>query len=341
MNTNTLPATLNEVAQKSGLEISKAEKYALPYAPLLSEITTFANEVKTLDKTNAEHVLRAKRISLDLGKLCSKATEIKKSDKSELLTLTRYLDGLFNTTEGAARLTQGEANEIVNHAAKIEAERIEAIRINRWNELSQWLEVEPTNLGEMDETIFTNLVFGAKATFEAKQEAERIERERIEAERLAEIERQKAIEAENAKLKAEAEAQRLEAQRLAKIEAEKQAKIQAQLEKERAEAKAKQDAIQAEADRKAREEKAKQDAILAQERAEKQKLIDAENARLAEIEKQRIEAEKLAKAPIQKQLTAWVDGFEIANAPIDNEVSKDIQAKFNAFKAWAKTQIQK
>jgi hypothetical protein len=265
-----------------------------------------------------------------------------KLNKAFFLNGGRFVDAIKNKEVAINEDWETKLLEAEKFFENQEKARIKALNDARIERLRPYLEnVDGQDFSMMDDYDFDDFVEVKKLQFERKQEAERIERERIEKERLAEIERQKAIEAENAKLKAEAEAQRLEAQRLAKIEAEKQAKIQAQLEKERAEAKAKQDAIQAEADRKAREEKAKQDAILAQERAEKQKLIDAENARLAEIEKQRIEAEKLAKAPIQKQLTAWVDGFEIANAPIDNEVSKDIQAKFNAFKAWAKTQIQK
>jgi colicin import membrane protein len=344
---NNLPATLNEVAQKSGLEISKAEKYALPYAPLLAKITEFANEVKTLDRDNPEHVARAKRISLDIGKICSEAGTIKKSDKAELLVLTRYLDGLFNTTEGAARLTQGEANEIVNHAAKIEAERIEAIRFERWNELSQFLEVEPNNLGEMDETIFTNLLFGAKATFEAKKEAEA----KAEAERLAEIEKQKKISENRNELlpysnwienfsdidfesvnvaevlevakqlkstqEAEAEAQRLENERLKKEAQEKEAQRQAELKAER-------------------EKQAKLEAEL---QAKKDAEIKAENARIEAERIANLEAEKLAKAPIKKQLSVWVDSFEISGAPFDNATSQEIQAKFTAFKKWAQSQI--
>lgn len=181
---------IDEVVKSSGLETAKAVKYAQPYAPLLTEITEFAKEVQTLDKGNLEHVARAKRISLDLGKLCSKATEIKKADKAEIISLGRYLNALFNTTEGAARLTQGEANEIVNHAAKVEAERIEALRVERWKELSQFLDVEPSGLRDMDEVVFSNLVFGAKASYEAKIEAEKkAEEERIERERLDNIER--------------------------------------------------------------------------------------------------------------------------------------------------------
>ena len=59
-----------------------------------------------------------------------------------------------------------------------------------------------------------------------------------------------------------------------------------------------------------------------------------------EIEKQK-EAEKLAKAPIKKQLTVWIDSFSISESPIaNNEIAKNIESKFNDFKNWAKKQTE-
>jgi hypothetical protein len=344
--TNIVPLEFTNDLQPElfGLQVNEAQQLVSGIDIVKHELDVLKNayiDVIELEITT-ENLPIFKDLRKNFTKNRTSAEKLRKAKKAYFLNGGRFVDAIFKNIDAEREMMESKLLEAEKFFENQEKARIKALNDARIERLRPYLEnVDGQDFSMMDNYDFDDFVEVKKLQFERKQEAERIERERIEAERLAEIERQKAIEAENAKLKAEAEAQRLEAQRLAKIEAEKQAKIQAQLEKERAEAKAKQDAIQAEADRKAREEKAKQDAILAQERAEKQKLIDAENARLAEIEKQRIEAEKLAKAPIQKQLTAWVDGFEIANAPIDNEVSKDIQAKFNAFKAWAKTQIQK
>lgn len=107
---------------------------------------------------------------------------------------------------------------------------------------------------------------------------------------------------------------KIEAERLAKIEADKQAAILAAQQKENAriaaELKAKQDAeTKAQKEREAAELKAKQD------------------------------AEKLAKAPVKKQLQSWVNSFELPASSVDNETSKIIVDKFNAFKSWASTQV--
>jgi colicin import membrane protein len=320
---------INEVVQSSGLEVSKAVKYAEPYAPLLGQITEIAEQVKGLDKNNPEHVAIAKRASLDLGKICSQAEQVKKSDKAELLIVTRYLDGLFNTVNGAGRLTQSEAKEIVNYQENLRLEAIEKTRQERWKKLQDFTEVEPSGLGEMDSTIFDNLLIGMKSTHEAKLEAERkAEEERKEQERLAELAR---IEREK-----EIEAQRIENERLKKEAEVKEKALELEREKARKEA----ERLEAERQAQLKIERDKQAKLEAELQAKKDAEIKAEKERLAEIEKQRKEAERLAKAPIKKRLSTWVNSMEIGNAPADNETSKEIIAKFNSFKKWALSQVE-
>lgn len=49
--------------------------------------------------------------------------------------------------------------------------------------------------------------------------------------------------------------------------------------------------------------------------------------------------EKAAKAPIKKQLSTWIDTFQIGKPITENELSKEIEAKFESFKTWAKQLI--
>ena len=99
------------------------------------------------------------------------------------------------------------------------------------------------------------------------------------------------------------------------------------------------------------QEKADKDAA---ELAEKQKEIDriekeladkkaaeakAENDRIAAEKAAKLEAEKLAKAPIKAQLTAWVNSFAIPVANIEHEKKVLIEEKFNRFLEWAKSEI--
>ena len=159
------------------------------------------------------------------------------------------------------------------------------------------------DFSEMNDYDFDDFVLGKKTRFENEAKEREAEAKRLEAERLAEIEKQKAIEAENAILKAKLDAERLESQRLAKIEADKNAKLEAEL-------------------------KAK---------------LDAENE-VKKLEAERLEAEKKeaelkAKAPIKEQLNIWVNSFELPSRTIINEQSDEIVLKFEAFKKWAKNQL--
>ncbi len=93
--------------------------------------------------------------------------------------------------------------------------------------------------------------------------------------------------------------------------------------------------------RKERESAEKERARLAAELKAKQDAeAKAERERLAAIEAERKAAEKAAKAPVKEKLTIWVNGFNIPTAPTESETSKAITEKFEAFKAWAKTQIE-
>ena len=117
-----------------------------------------------------------------------------------------------------------------------------------------------------------------------------------------------------AKIEAERKA---EEERVAKEKADAEAREQQRLENERLKAEAEKREREIEAERKANEQK------LAEERA-----------------KAKAEAEKNAKAPIKKQLSIWVDSFSIAEINVENEKKTLIKEKFEAFKKWAKNEIE-
>ncbi len=127
---------------------------------------------------------------------------------------------------------------------------------------------------------------------------------------------EKKIEAENEKLKKEAEEKELA---LAK-EREANEKVAAE-QKELADKKL----------------KAEQDA---REKAEKE-LADKKAAEQKEA-KDKADAEaKLKKEPVKKQMIVWVDSFELPFSEIDNDITAEIKLKFDSFKKWAKEQTEK
>jgi hypothetical protein len=318
------PAKAQEMT--SGLSTTLAERDVLKnaYADVINlEITT---ETLPVFKELRLKIVKNRTQGLD---------KWKEREKAFYLAGGRFVDAIYNkelkvNQEMEAKLM--EAEKFFENQEKEKARLLNEARIER---LKPYVE-DATGLdfSQMSDYDFDDYLLGKKTRFENEQKEREAEAKRIEEERLAEIERQKAIEAENAKLKAEAEAK------------------EKALAQERAEALAKQKAIQDEADKKAREEKAKQDAILKAEQESKAKLQaelkakeeaeqKAEAERLAKIEAERKEAERLAKAPIKKQLNVWVDSFELPDFLTENETAISIKEKFEAFKKWAKIEVDK
>lgn len=206
-------------------------------------------------------------------------------------------------------------NQMIEEEEKAEKERIRLAEIERLNSIRRelampyyffWSEYEKQiNFGEQSEndfSAFLDRIKKAKADYDLKQEGIRRENERLaEEKRKAEDKAKKEREEIEKKL----EQQRKEQEEILRKEREKQAELEAQLE------------------------------------AKRKDELEAENKRIKEEQEKKKEAERLAKAPIKNQLNAWVNSFEIPETNVDNDVSKLIKEKFNAFKDWSLTQVEK
>lgn len=120
-------------------------------------------------------------------------------------------------------------------------------------------------------------------------------------------------------------------------EFERKEQLKKQAEQEKAEAERKR--IEAEQQAKLDAERKERERIEAELQAKKEAELKAEQQRKAEEEKAKKEAEKLAKAPVKKQLSTWVNSFVIPEAP-SHELSEQIKVKFEAFKKWALSEIE-
>lgn len=299
-----------------GIEESKANELVGNLPQIISEREVLATQFDEVVKMDIESPLTAKR-----------AKELRvwhKTTKDYFLKGGQFVDAIKRKEIAVNERMEESLEEIENYAAKKEAERKESLRVSRVVELQTYAEFVPMgiSLGELTEEEYLKIFNGAKLQTEAKIEAERkAEQERIEAER-------KAAEERIAKEKADAEArelQRLENERL-KAEADKREKeIEAEREEARKKLKAEQEA------------KAKLEAEL---KAKKDAEIKADNERKQAELKAKAEAEKNAKAQIKKQLSFWVDSFSIAEINVENEKKTLIKEKFEAFKKWAKNEIE-
>lgn len=359
-----------------GIEPSKAKEMVGGLDSTLADREVLKNayiDVIELDITS-ENLATFKELRLKLVKNRTSIETWHKNNKAFYLAGGRFVDAIKNkeievNKEMESKLLEGEKffeNQEKEKARLLNEERIEKVR--PYVEDITGLDFTPMN----DED-FDDYVLGKKTRFEneakAKKESEEKEAEEKRLNELAH-ERQMQIapyaqflnsdvllremsdddykelffnlQAAKIEFDKTQEKIRLENERLKK-EAELKEKA---LEKERAEAKEKQDAIEL----KAKQEREKAEAerkIEADKQAKIQAEKDAEIKRLNDeklkIENERIakekEAKELAKAPVKKQLSVWVNSFELPNTEVENELSKEIKDKFEAFKKWSLTQI--
>jgi hypothetical protein len=261
-------------------------------------------------KTSKEYFLRGGQF---VDAIKRKEAQINESMEEKLLDAEKYFENL-------------EKERIAN----LQKSRVEIL-------LPFYPDAAMLGLGTMQDDVFEAYLSTKKKEHEdriaaeKKAESERIAKEKAEAERI------RLQEIENAKLKAEAEKREKE------IEAERK-RVESEREKERAIALAKQEAIEKAAKlerEKAEKERAKLEAEL---QAKKDAEIKAENDKKEAELKALKEADKLKKAPKKEKLTKWVNDFSIY--PIPNELNTDatvldISNKFESFKKWAKSEIDK
>jgi hypothetical protein len=328
-------------ASEFGLEESKAKQISDQFKPMLDkmeELESQFNEVMAMEM-GPEKVKASKELRLQYVKVRTGTAAIHKEQKAFYWAGGKYVDGWKHAQAFASQGIEGKLADIENQEAKLEAQRIEDLRVIRWDALSAYMEQEPSMLGVMQQDVFDNLFIGAESAHKAKIEAEK----KAEQERIANEKKEAA----------EREAQRLENIRL-KEEAEKR---EAAIAKERKEREAREAILAKElyAKRKEVEDKAQKEREESEAKLKVER--DAREKAEAEIRKQKeadeaarkkavAEAKKLANAPVKNQLKNWVFELELPILSMknftteDEELSTEIAEKFEAFKKWAIKQIE-
>lgn len=340
-----------------GLEENQVMSIEQAFQPKITErdgLSIIYEQLITKEITKGA-CMEAGELRRKLVKVRTGIADIHKTQKAFFLSAGRFVDAWKNKETLPIEQMEERLSEMEKHFERIEAERIAKAEAQRKSELSQYSDVIPIGLGFMDESVYQNYIVGVKLSYEARIKAEQeAEAERL---RLIQVEKENArsraiederIRIENEKLKSEA----LQKEKELEAERKRQAEI---LENQRKEAEAKQKAIE-ETARKEREvveeknriERAKAEAerkrLLAEIEAKEKRELQAKQETLR-IEKEHIALElKQAKAPDKDKLSKMVDSLMIQFPDLKKEESKAcanvINAKFEAFKTWAKSQIE-
>lgn len=266
-----------------------SEETALQVKNSVQEFIVKANEwreqidslvIESVNDKAKMKIAREARLFLRNNRLDAKRLVDQKRDEVKAKKLQYDLEDRawlksFQLVESVCKSLEDKAREKEEYAERVEAERKEKLRQDRWEQLGQYVEEEPYGLGEMPESTYNALLSGAKQQYEERIEAEKKaeeERKRIEEEEKKERER---IRLENEELKKQAEEaekrrKALEEERL-KLQREKEAelaRIQAELEMER---KKEELRLQREKEAEEAKKKAEREALLA---PDKEKILN-------------------------------------------------------------------
>jgi len=337
----TLPTEVNELAVK--VSANKQAEVQTVLQQIFTGTDDWEKQVDTIevkdinDKMSIELAEVARKNSKQARLSAEKIFDAKREEVQNLKAEFDLEDKLWLKAKQVMQIKfkaiEEKAEWKANFVKRFEAEQKELRTQKRINEVSKYAEINRIEFEAMSDESFDSFLNGLKSTYEAKIEAERKAEEEIIAKEKADAEAREQQRLENERLKAEAEKREKE------IEAERKANEQ-KLAEERAKAKAEADRIEAENKAKLKAEQEAKAKIEAELQAKKAAEIKAENDRKQAELKAKAEAEKNAKAPIKKQLSIWVDGFSIAEINVENEKKALIKEKFEAFKKWAKNEIE-
>lgn len=348
------------ILKESGLEQTKAQVILNNFSDYFKIAAEWELKAKTLTVTDESQVTEMKMAGEARKFLKKKRTaieETRKTLKDASLKEGQTIDAIAKILKNLIEPIEDQLEKQEKFAEIKEAERKQArkeIRVKKLTELE--FDFTYTDLLNMSDESYDALILKLENERDARIENERIAEEK----RLAEIEAKRLdderIRVENEKLKAEQ----------LRLQEEAEAK-ELQLEKERKEADDKLRKQQAEAEAKAKE----QQRIADEKLAEQNRLAKIEADKQAEIirkqqaeikakeeaerkEKERVEAELKAKekaekealkAPDKDKLTKWVDNLVlpaiVGLTPISEPTYNAIYDKFEGFKKWAKSEIEK
>lgn len=312
------------------------------------------SEVIIMDIESPVTAKRAKEVRLLIKNNRTKGIENwHKVNKDFFLKGGQFIDAIKRKEVAENERMESALEEIEKYQEIKEKKRKEYLHLERLELITPFVEdTTGMNFGEMEQDVFDAYLSAKEKSYNDKIAAENAaEEERIRKEK-EDAEQREAQRLENEKLKAEAE------EREKQIEVERKANEE-KLRVEREAAKAEADRVEKENQQKLKAEREERERIekenaekLKAERLEREKVekelqqkkdadAKAERDRMAKEEAERKEAAKLAKAPIKKQLTAWIDSFEMPVIDLVNDKKTLIMQKFEAFKVWAKSEIEK
>ena len=200
------------IKEANQLPEDKLALLANQFIPFLEQVVNLEQHFKGLEVTEEDDTAgmkRAKEARIAFKKTRTEAEKIRKQEKQWANVVGRTIDYMGRTVRSRCEHWENHYKDLETYAERMEAERKEALKQERENLLSPYVdELDGWDLGGMSEDAFNKLLNASKIAHEQEvAEAEKRaqeERERQEAERL---ERDR-LRAENERLQAELKAKK-------------------------------------------------------------------------------------------------------------------------------------
>lgn len=311
-------------ASDYGIEETRAREIEAFFKPMLEKMVELEEEYNTIAKLPVSPSVckLAKELRLKYVKVRTGTAKIHKDCKAYFLAAGRFVDGWKNAQLAATTGIEDKLKDIEEYYERIEAAKIEKLRIEREEKIQPYVEIVPPGLGEMTDEVWSNFYTGTLSNYEARVAAEKKAEEDRIAKEKAEREERERIRKENERLEREAqereaaeakrrEEERKERERIEKEREKERKAAQAKLDAERKKREAAEAKIKAEEEAKRKEEEKKKRAeAKARKAPDKAKLIKlAESIKSIEYpEVSSEEAEELLE-DIKNQLQAISDGI--------------------------------
>ena len=293
-----------------------------------------AIEIKGISDTMGISLAEAARKSVKQARLSAeKVFDAKREEVQRLKSEYDLEDKLWLKAKQIMQLKfkaiEEKAEWKANWVKRFEAEQKELRVQLRISQVGKYSDAGRNEFENMSDESFSCFLSALKLSYEAKQEADlkaEIDRAEKEAAEKMAIEQQRI---ENDRLKAEA-AKREKEMAIDRMNNDKR------LAEERAIAKKiEEDALEA-----LQAEQAERAKIEAELKAIKEAEIKVKNEKENAEKIALKDAENLAKAPLKRQLSVWVDSFCLPDTSVESEKKELIKDKFESFKSWAKSQIE-
>jgi hypothetical protein len=315
-----------ESTELQGIELSKAKQIKAVFDPMTEMLMKFEDDFNTIIEESKveitkEITAKAKRLRIDIGRVRIATEKTRKEQKEEYLRAGKAIDSVANIVKWVVTDKEEKLEKIEKHYELLEQQRIEKLQTERAEELQQYVDAVPSDLGTMKDDVWQAYIDTKKRQYEERIEAEKkAEEERVERERRIALHRERkesiihlwqfvevkdeefsgiseedwkvfvgTLEAAKKEYDSEQERIRVENERLKK-EAEEKRKADEIERKKREEEDRKRHEKEA-AERKSAEEKARKEreayeAKLKEERDEREKIERAERAKREAVERE-------------------------------------------------------